>query len=215
MLNLFSKDSFNINIYLVICSNVRQDFFGSFARRQRARHDSFHFFELAKKNKVDYTKKERAAASNPETAKPVTSFMIIGIGGVSRSGKTTRALELKTTYEQQGKTVAVLHQDDFTQPKRLIPRIRYKIDWEHPGSMDFRRFEKEILAAQEKFDIVIAEGILVFYDPAVNALFDERILMEIDRDTFMERRAKEIRWGREPRWYLEYVWESYLRWGKL
>lgn len=141
--------------------------------------------------------------------------MIIGIGGVSRSGKTTRALELKTTYEQEGKTVAVLHQDDFTQPKRLIPRIRYKIDWEHPGSMDFRRLEKAILEAREKYDIVIAEGILVFYDPAVDALFDERILLEIDRDTFMERRAKEIRWGREPRWYLEYVWESYLRWGKL
>ena len=140
--------------------------------------------------------------------------MIIGIGGVSRGGKTTRALALKATYEQQGKTVAVLHQDDFTQPKRRIPRIRYKIDWEHPGSMDFRRFENAILEAREQYDIVIAEGILVFYDPAVNALFDERILMEIDRNTFLERRAKETRWGREPRWYIEYVWESYLRWGK-
>lgn len=141
--------------------------------------------------------------------------MVIGIGGVSRSGKTTRALELKTAFEKQGKTVAVIHQDDFTQPKRLIPRIRYKIDWEHPGSMDLRRFEKAILNARDQYDMVIAEGILVFYDPAVNALFDERIFMEIDRDTFLERRSKEIRWGREPRWYLEYVWDSYLRWGKI
>lgn len=141
--------------------------------------------------------------------------MVIGIGGVSRSGKTTSALELKVQYEQLGKTALVLHQDDFTQPKRLIPRIRYKIDWEHPGSMDFRRFEKAILEARENYDVVIAEGILVFYDPAINALFDERILMEIDRETFLERRSKEVRWGREPRWYLEYVWESYLRWGKI
>lgn len=139
--------------------------------------------------------------------------MVIGIGGVSRSGKTTRALELQAQYQQQGKTVAVLHQDDYTQPKKKIPRVRYKIDWEHPGSMDFRRFEQAILDAQQAHDVVIAEGILAFYDPAVNALFDERIFMEIDRETFLERRSKEVRWGREPRWYLEYVWESYLRWG--
>lgn len=141
--------------------------------------------------------------------------MIIGIGGVSRSGKTTRALALKAAFEKQDKSVMVLHQDDFTRPKRLIPRIRYKIDWEHPDSMDFRRFEKAILDARNHYDVVIAEGILVFYDPGVNALFDERILMETDRDTFLDRRSKETRWGREPRWYLEYVWDAYLRWGKI
>ena len=141
--------------------------------------------------------------------------MVIGIGGVSRSGKTTRALDLQASFEKAGKTAVVLHQDDYTRPKRLIPRIRYKIDWEHPGSMDFRRLEKAILDARAQYDVVIAEGILVFYDPAVNALFDERYLMEIDRNTFLDRRTKETRWGREPRWYIEYVWDSYLRWGKI
>jgi nicotinamide/nicotinate riboside kinase len=141
--------------------------------------------------------------------------MIIGIGGVSRSGKTTLALEMKASYEAKGHRVVVLHQDDFVQPEDKIPLIHDRIDWECPASMDFERLHAAITEAAQRADYVIAEGILVFYDPKVNALFDERILLEIDRDTFLERRALETRWGVEPLWFREYVWESYLKYGKI
>ncbi len=141
--------------------------------------------------------------------------MIIGIGGVSRSGKTTLALQMKATYEAKGHTVVVLHQDDYVQPEAQIPLVRDRVDWECPESMDFERLRVAVEEAAQRADYVIVEGILVFYDPAVNALFNERILLEIDRNTFLERRALETRWGVEPLWFREYVWESYLKYGKI
>jgi nicotinamide/nicotinate riboside kinase len=138
--------------------------------------------------------------------------MIIGIGGVSRSGKTTLALRKKAELEalHPGTKAHVIHQDDYVQPVERIPMIRDRTDWECPESMDFERLYAAITDARSRYDWVIAEGILIFYDPKVNALFDERITLHIDRDTFMARRAQETRWGPEPEWYLEHVWNSHL-----
>lgn len=142
-------------------------------------------------------------------------MIFIGIGGVSRSGKSTLSLLLRDALvQQQGKRVQVLHQDDWVRPESEIPRIKGHTDWECPESMDFRQLERAMRAAATDCDVVIVEGILVFYDEAVNALFDRRYLVEADRETFLARRAQETRWGPEPPWYPEYVWEGYLRWGR-
>lgn len=140
--------------------------------------------------------------------------LLIGIGGASRSGKSTLALQLQAEYEAQGLSVAVLHQDNFAFPEAQLPIIRDHLDWDRPESMDFRRLEAAIVQAHTQFDVVIAEGILIFYDPQINCLFNRRIFIEIDKALFLEHRAQETRWGQEPDWYAEYVWESHLRWGR-
>jgi nicotinamide/nicotinate riboside kinase len=140
--------------------------------------------------------------------------MTIGIAGVSRSGKTTLADLIQKAYIEKGETAIVLHQDDYVMPESEIPKIRHRIDWECPQSIDFQRFKSEILEAKKHYKHVITEGLLNFWDEDINLLFDKKIFVEISKETFLERRNKEKRWGFEPKWFYEHVWQSYLKYGK-
>lgn len=139
--------------------------------------------------------------------------MIIGIGGVSRSGKSTLAKQIAAFYSNQGQTVEVFSQDDFVVPVDQIPLIRNRTDWECPESIDFERFIRQLKESSGKVDIVIGEGLLAFWHSGLNQLYDRRIFMEIDRETFLQRRRQEERWGPEPEWFLHHVWDSYLKYG--
>lgn len=135
--------------------------------------------------------------------------MIIGIGGVSRSGKTSLAKLLSRQLENS----ISLSLDDYTFPHDKLPKVNGLYDWEVPGAYNFDLLLQATEKMGESYAIVIVEGILVFHDARVNDLFDRRILLQIDRNEFLERRAKETRWGVEPRWYLDHTWESYQRYG--
>ncbi|MCD8539075.1 MAG: hypothetical protein LRY55_04405 [Leadbetterella sp.] len=52
--------------------------------------------------------------------------MIIGIGGVSRSGKSTLARMLVNHFRDSGKTAIALNQDDFVFPTVQIPREKIR-----------------------------------------------------------------------------------------
>ena len=70
--------------------------------------------------------------------------MIIGIGGVSRAGKTTLAEWLRNQFPE--KKTHIICQDDFVFPTDRIPRINNRINWEHPDSIDHEAFRKSIIA---------------------------------------------------------------------
>ena len=137
----------------------------------------------------------------------------IGIGGVSRAGKTTLSHYIETLYPH--KKILIISMDQFVKDPEKIPKIKDKTDWEHPVSVDFDRIQQKIKESVEVYDLVITEGIMIFYNEAVNELFDKRIFIDIPKSLFYIRRKKEQRWGKEPAWYLDYVWESYLKYGKL
>ena len=141
--------------------------------------------------------------------------MIIGIGGVSRSGKSTLAALIYRLYTEGGQTAIVLAQDDFVFPTEQIPKIRNgseeEIDWEIPESIDFQRYKTAILEAKMQFDCVITEGLLNFYDADINALFDKFLFVEIKKSTFLERKALDKRWGEVPDWYIKHIWASFER----
>ena len=140
--------------------------------------------------------------------------MIIGIGGVSRSGKTSLAFLIKRIAEKRGETVIVISQDDFVFDENRIPKIRHRTDWECPESIDFQRYKKEIVDKKEVYQHVITEGLLNFWDAETGALFDRRLFVLIKKDIFMNRRLEEKRWGFEPKWFIEHVWTSYLKYGQ-
>ena len=140
--------------------------------------------------------------------------MIIGIGGVSRSGKTSLARRLARHFRKQGLAPVILHQDDFAFPEEAIPKTRGKVDWEHPESIDFERFRQAITTHSNTADVVIAEGLMALYDGLCNALFDKCFFVQISKSTFLERKVNDLRWGREPDWYIEHIWESFLRYGQ-
>jgi len=141
--------------------------------------------------------------------------MITGIGGISRSGKSFLAQKLKELLERDRKTVSVLDQDEYVFPEKDIPLIRDHIDWEVPESIDWNRFKEAITKAEEVFDHVIVEGLMVFWHPSIRALYNKWIFIELSRDEFMHRKQSDLRWGKEPDWYVEYIWDSYIKYGQI
>jgi uridine kinase len=138
--------------------------------------------------------------------------MIIGIGGISRGGKSFLAKEIKKNLNH--KQVIILHQDDFVLSKNKIPKIRNHIDWESPLSINFDLFYTSILDAHNRAEIVIAEGLFAFYNKEINAQYSSRILVELPKYEFVKRKRRDGRWGYEEDWYIEHIWQSYLFYGK-
>ena len=141
--------------------------------------------------------------------------MIIGIGGVSRSGKSFLGKALQEKFSLAGKSVEVLDQDDYVLPSQDIPLIRDHVDWEIPESIDWARFKEAISLAQLRCDIVIAEGLMVFWNESINRIIDKRIIITLSQKEFFNRKRVDLRWGKEPEWYIQHIWDSFLKYGKL
>jgi len=139
--------------------------------------------------------------------------MLVGIGGVSRSGKSLVAQKIKELFPN--KTVQIVCQDDYIPQEDAIPRIHGEIDWECPESLDFKKFSKALLSACENNDWVIGEGLMVFYDKNIEGLFDKKIFVEISEDVFRSRKKPDLRWGPFPDWYIGHIWNSFLKFGKI
>ena len=139
--------------------------------------------------------------------------MVIGIGGVSNAGKTTLANRLKEALNPL--RITILCQDDFARPTFEIPRINGHVDWEIPESIDLAKYYRHILKAREENDIVIAEGLFAFCDKHIYSQYDKKIFLTISKATFWKRKSKDLRWGKEPDWYMEHIWESHFKCGML
>jgi nicotinamide/nicotinate riboside kinase len=139
--------------------------------------------------------------------------MFIGIGGVSRSGKSSLAMAICNYYRGQDKTSMILTQDDFVKPLREIPRIKTETDWEHPASLRHAVLRQTLAFYTLHFDVIILDGFLAFYDPDLVVKYDLKIFIEISKPTFLKRKAEDKRWGFIPEWYFEHIWTSYERYG--
>jgi len=137
----------------------------------------------------------------------------IGIGGVSRAGKTSLSNYIKSLYPS--KSSYIITMDDYVKDEADIPKIMDHTDWEHPISINYERIQKTLKEAIDTYDIVITEGILIFYSKELNGLFDKRIFIDIPKTVFYKRKREDTRWGTEPDWYIDYIWDSYLKYGKL
>lgn len=136
--------------------------------------------------------------------------MFIGIGGVSTGGKSWIAQKITEHYRNQ-KSVSALCQDDYTLTQDKIPMIRDHIDWEIPKSMDFDRFYRATVKKAKESDVVIVEGLFVFHQERFVNLFDKMIYVTLKKETFLERKRKDLRWGKEPEWYIQHIWKSHLQ----
>jgi len=137
--------------------------------------------------------------------------LIIGIGGVSRSGKTTLARQLIPFYE--GKNTVILSQDDYVMAGYHAPLIHGLLDWEHPGSIDFTRLRHDFFSIKPYVDVLIVEGLFAFYDEQMTAHYDRKIYIQTDYLTFSERKRSDTRWGQTPDWYIDHIWNSHQKYG--
>lgn len=135
--------------------------------------------------------------------------MKIGIGGISRAGKTTLAKKIIANFPDKKKVI--LHQDDYINAGYDIPQIQERINWEVPESIDFLRLKYDFKWMSQNLDVVILEGIFALYDDEMNEMFDKKIFVDLGYDQFMSRKALDDRWGYEPDWYIQHIWNSYQK----
>lgn len=139
--------------------------------------------------------------------------MIIGIGGISRAGKSSLATNISNRQSEIWKSVQILEQDDYVLPEPEIPRIRDHINWEIPESIDWNRLIQHADQERRSTDLLIVEGLLVFSHPDLCRFFDLTIYVQLNQQTFFERKRKDLRWGSEPDWYIDYIWEAHQQYG--
>ncbi len=135
--------------------------------------------------------------------------MIVAIGGISNAGKSKLASKIADFYENQ--STIILCQDNYANPTPEIPKINGHTNWEIPESINFNRFYQKIIDSIKLYDIVIVEGLFVFYEQRLIDLYDKSIYLTIDKETFFDRKKKDLRWGKEPEWYMKHIWDSHFK----
>lgn len=140
--------------------------------------------------------------------------MLIGIGGPSRAGKSTLADALAREITSRGLSCRVIHQDVFVHKRPQLPLIGDHIDWEHPDSIHWKRLRSALKRAQPEADVVLHEGLLAYANPVINKFYDRTLFLHISEPTFRARKAADLRWGQEPEWYVDHIWDSYHHFGK-
>lgn len=138
--------------------------------------------------------------------------LVIGIGGVSRAGKSTLASLIASFFLHD--TCLILCQDDFIRPLSEIPRVRDHVDWEDPYSIDFDKLYSSIIQQQTKYGVIIVEGLFAFNNESINHLFNFGYFIKIKRREFFHRKRLDLTWGAEPEWYIHHIWKSYLKYGR-
>ncbi len=135
--------------------------------------------------------------------------MKIAIGGISRAGKTTMARKILNYFPESKKVI--LHQDDYVNAGYDIPQINERINWEVPESIDFVRLKYDFNWMSEHLDVVILEGIFALYDEDMNRTFDKKLFVDLGYNKFIDRKSMDNRWGYEPDWYIQHIWDSYQK----
>lgn len=139
-------------------------------------------------------------------------MLIIGICGASGSGKSTLAKELETKLN---KRCVYLKQDSYYKDHPDMSfEDRERINYDEPQAFEHDVLREDLYALRngqaitaknydyslhrradkdetiEPADVVLIEGIHVFYDEAVRDLLDFKIYIQVDPDVCLLRRVK-------------------------
>lgn len=139
-------------------------------------------------------------------------MLVIGICGASGSGKSTLARELEAKLN---KRCIYLKQDSYYKDHSDMSfEDRVNINYDEPEAFEHEALRNDIFALHEgrsitakdydytehrrcdsgveiqPADVVLIEGIHVFYDEAVRDLLDFKIYIQVDPDVCLLRRVK-------------------------
>ena len=139
-------------------------------------------------------------------------MLIIGICGASGSGKSTLARELEARLDRR---CVYLKQDSYYKDHSHLPfEERERINYDEPEAFEHDVLYDDLRALREgkpitakdydytqhrradtgariePADVVLIEGIHVFYDPKVREIMDIKIFIQVDPDICLLRRVK-------------------------
>jgi uridine kinase len=144
---------------------------------------------------------------------PHDTPLVIGIAGGSGSGKTTVAQEI--LHRVGPERIAFIQHDSYYKDLTgLPPAQRAEVNFDHPNSLDTELLicHIEKLKAGQAIElpiydfsthsrtnrsftvnprgVIVVEGILIFADAALRALFDVKIFVDTDADVRLIRRLQ-------------------------
>lgn len=138
--------------------------------------------------------------------------MIIGIGGASRAGKTELAKNFTKVLDKAKTKVEVIHLSDYTKPVAALSLIDGAPDWERPNTIKWDTVINKIEKSQA--EVIIVEGLFPFYPASMRTVYDKKIFIDIDKDTFDSRKSSDPRWEGAAPSYANHVWKGYQKYGK-
>ncbi len=139
--------------------------------------------------------------------------VFIAVAGGSASGKTTVVDKIINSFNPEDVTV-IKHDDYYKDQSEMDMEERYKVNYDHPFSLDNDLMYRNILdllkgkdIVKPKYDfeahnrsketeiisptkIIILEGILIMEDERIRDLFDIKLFVEADDDIRFIRRLK-------------------------
>ncbi len=139
--------------------------------------------------------------------------VFIAVAGGSASGKTTVVDKIINSFNPEDVTV-IKHDDYYKDQSEMDMEERYKVNYDHPFSLDNDLMYRNILdllkgkdIIKPKYDfeahnrsketeiisptkIIILEGILIMEDERIRDLFDIKLFVEADDDIRFIRRLK-------------------------
>ena len=140
---------------------------------------------------------------------------LIGVAGGSASGKTSVCEKILSCL--QTKSVAIISQDSFYKvlsPEEIKQANDANYNFDHPKSFDWELLKSVIFELREGktvkiphydfkthsrtkdeeligcLDVVLVEGILLFYMPEILEMLDMKIFVDEDADTRLARRIR-------------------------
>ena len=157
--------------------------------------------------------------------------LLIGIAGGTGSGKTTLTDRILDTF---GSNISILRHDNYYRAHdELTLEERARMNYDHPDSFetallieDLKKLKRGETVFSPLYDysshnrfkdrtlevkpnrVILVEGILIFCDPELKALFDIRIFVDTDADVRILRRL--VRDVRERGRTMESVISQYL-----
>ena len=139
-------------------------------------------------------------------------MLIIGICGASGSGKSTLARELSNRLE--GRCVYLKQDSYYKDHPDMSFEERERINYDEPDAFEHSALLSDLIELRagraitaknydytqhrrcdsaeqiEPADVVLVEGIHVFYDAAVREMLDFKIFIQVDPDVCLLRRVK-------------------------
>uniref|UniRef100_A0AAY4D6M3 uridine/cytidine kinase n=1 Tax=Denticeps clupeoides TaxID=299321 RepID=A0AAY4D6M3_9TELE len=128
---------------------------------------------------------------------------LIGVAGGTASGKSSvcgKIMELlgQNKIDHHQRQVAILSQDSFYRvltPEQKAKALKGQFNFDHPDRADPRVRLRHPLQVKEETvavypaDVVLFEGILMFYSQEIRDLFQMKLFVDTDADTRLSRRV--------------------------
>lgn len=123
--------------------------------------------------------------------KKINKPFIIGIAGISGSGKTTISKKLAKKLNAK-----LIHLDNYWKYRRAtkLPSRKEWEKWEHPNATKFNKAIKEITKLKNN-KYVIIEGLHPFNNLNLRKLLDFKIYYFIPNNLVIKRRLKKFGYG--------------------